>query len=164
MNQKALDFPSACSYSWRVSDAGPAGLLFTGVPAPCSDCKTPVDDKENSQFVPIGICRGTYVCFRDQSFTTVASQTCLTPETNCLLRCVNHDRFMEEGARLGDGWQCAGSERVNSSDSPINLHALWLAQPVPTLSRRAEQMGTSPKGAQPSKAKYGRSLSETWLT
>ena len=77
--------------------SGRAGLLFAGCPAPRHRGKHPAN-VTTSSIRRDAVCGKTYVCFR--LLATVASQICLTPETNYLLRDVNLDRSEEEKRRL----------------------------------------------------------------
>ena len=136
--KNALDFTCRVRrILWVSRVSGRAGLLFAGSPAPRHRGKGPAN-AIYSKTERYAICRGkTYVCFR--LWATVASQTCLTPETNCLLQDVNPDRSGEEkqGCLIrATGWYLIQHTRLTSRSIG--------SQSVPTSQERVSRREQSP--------------------
>ena len=102
--------------NWLVGVLG----FLSRLPVPTDQSFNRLNDFSSTNREPDFLGR-TYVCFQlrltDDRGTHAGKKG--------PLQYVNSAKVGEERARLRDGWQWAGSVRVNSSDSVFNLHAHW---------------------------------------
>lgn len=119
-NVATIDFDAGFGILVSSRVSRPAGALRRVSRLRETESLDPSNDIILSQFEPVAVCRETYVC----SQPPLTDDRGTHAEKKGPLHCDNSDRSRGERARLRDGRQWAGSERVNSGDTAFNLHAL----------------------------------------